>query len=99
MKSTKTMFQQTPQEFWLAEAAWAPKGRLVAYDGTMISPGSGIHVIEYWAYKQIADELKRTIAERQRFERALNLAMANAGHPDPVEACRLVIDTCNGAFQ
>lgn len=42
-----------PKEFYLAPAAWAPEGRLVAYEPSMTRPEKGIHVVEKWAYDRM----------------------------------------------
>lgn len=49
-----------PREFTLGIAAWAPEGRLVAYEGQMIPPENGlkIKVIEKSAYDKAIAALK-----------------------------------------
>lgn len=37
--------------------------------------------------------------ENEKLKKVLELVIARAGHPDPSEACRLVIQTCREALE
>lgn len=52
------------REYWLTGAAWAPQGRLVAYDDLRYAPdnfGGCIHVIEYAALDDMREQMQKEI--------------------------------------